>query len=280
MMPDQTREESDLKLTLLYQDEWLVAVNKPSGLLVHRSWLDKGETRFAMQMTRDLIGGRHVYPVHRLDRPTSGVLLFALDPVIARALTEAFTQRQVHKEYLALVRGWAPEQGVIDYPLKEQLDKIADAMSNPDRPAQDAVTTFRRLHKVELPHAVSKKHPTSRYSLVRLFPKTGRKHQLRRHMDHLFHPIVGDTTHGDGRHNRFFREHFGCERLLLVARTLSFTHPVLKVPMRIQRHSVRMCCACLPSWAGPPARATTKRLILSPEPVASDASLLIELLKE
>lgn len=211
MMPDQTREESDLKLTLLYQDEWLVAVNKPSGLLVHRSWLDKGETRFAMQMTRDLIGGRHVYPVHRLDRPTSGVLLFALDPVIARALTEAFTQRQVHKEYLALVRGWAPEQGVIDYPLKEQLDKIADAMSNPDRPAQDAVTTFRRLHKVELPHAVSKKHPTSRYSLVRLFPKTGRKHQLRRHMDHLFHPIVGDTTHGDGRHNRFFREHFGCE---------------------------------------------------------------------
>lgn len=111
MMPEQTREESDFKLTLLYQDEWLVAVNKPSGLLVHRSWLDKAETRFAMQMTRDLIGGRHVYPVHRLDRPTSGVLLFALDPVIARALTEAFTQRQVHKEYLALVRGWAPEQG-------------------------------------------------------------------------------------------------------------------------------------------------------------------------
>ena len=117
MMPDQTREESDLKLTLLYQDEWLVAVNKPSGLLVHRSWLDKGETRFAMQMTRDLIGGRHVYPVHRLDRPTSGVLLFALDPVIARALTEAFTQRQVHKEYLALVRGWRHEQGVLAYPL-------------------------------------------------------------------------------------------------------------------------------------------------------------------
>ena len=107
-------------------------------------------------------------------------------------------------------------------------------MSDPDRPAQEAVTAFRRLHQVELPHAVSKKHPTSRYSLVRLFPKTGRKHQLRRHLDHLFHPIVGDTTHGDGRHNRFFREHYGCERLLLVAHRLSFEHPVLKVPMRIQ----------------------------------------------
>jgi tRNA pseudouridine65 synthase len=100
-----------LQLTLLYQDDWLVAVNKPSGLLVHRSWLDKAETRFAMQMTRDLIGGRHVYPVHRLDRPTSGVLLFALDPAVARTLTEAFAARQVHKEYLALVRGWAPSRG-------------------------------------------------------------------------------------------------------------------------------------------------------------------------
>ena len=234
MMDEQTRTADALQPTLLYQDDWLVAVNKPSGLLVHRSWLDKAETRFAMQMTRDLIGGRHVYPVHRLDRPTSGVLLFALDPAVARTLTEAFAARQVHKEYLALVRGWAPEEGLIDYPLKEQLDKIADAMSNPDRPAQDAVTTFRRLHQVELPFAVSKKHPTSRYSLVRLFPKTGRKHQLRRHLDHLFHPIVGDTTHGDGRHNRFFREHYGCDRLLLIAHRLSFEHPVLKVPMRIQ----------------------------------------------
>lgn len=233
-LPADEPQMDELKPTLLYQDDWLVAVNKPSGLLVHRSWLDKGETRFAMQMTRDLIGGRHVYPVHRLDRPTSGVLLFALNPEVARSLTEAFSERRVHKEYLALVRGWAPEQGVIDYPLKEQLDKIADALAARDKPAQEAVTSFRRLHQVELPHAVSTQHATSRYSLVRLFPHTGRKHQLRRHMEHLFHPMVGDTTHGDGRHNRFFRAHFGCQRLLLVARTLSFEHPVLKVPMRIQ----------------------------------------------
>ncbi|MGY3925837.1 tRNA pseudouridine(65) synthase TruC [Aeromonas simiae] len=223
-----------MTLELLYQDDWLVAVNKPSGLLVHRSWLDKHETRFAMQMTRDLIGGRHVYPVHRLDRPTSGVLLFALDPQTARTLIEAFAGRQVHKEYLALVRGWAPEQGLIDYPLKEQLDKIADAFSDQDKPAQEAVTSYRRLHQVELPYAVSKKHPTSRYSLVRLHPHTGRKHQLRRHLDHIFHPIIGDTTHGDGRHNRFFKQELGSDRLLLVSRSLSFTHPVLKVPMRIQ----------------------------------------------
>lgn len=231
---DEKKAAIAAKLTLLYQDDWLVAVHKPSGLLVHRSWLDKGETQFAMQMTRDLIGGRHVYPVHRLDRPTSGVLLFALDPQVARLLTEAFAGRAMQKEYLALVRGYAPAQGVIDYPLKEQLDKIADAMSDPNRPAQEAITVFRSLAQVELPYAVSKKHPTSRYSLLRLWPKTGRKHQLRRHLDHLFHPIVGDTTHGDGRHNRFFREQFGCERLLLVAKSLTFTHPILKIPMRIE----------------------------------------------
>lgn len=222
-----------MTLRLLYQDEYLVAIDKPSGLLVHRSWLDRHETQFAMQMTRDLIG-QHVYPVHRLDRPTSGVLLFALDPQTARTLSEDFAQHRVQKEYLALVRGWTPDQLFIDYPLKEELDKIADKFATVDKPAQEAQTQLQRLQTVELPYAVSAKHPTSRYSLVRLMPHTGRKHQLRRHMAHIFHPIVGDTKHGDGRHNRFFREQYDCQRLMLCNLSLTIQHPVLQSPLRIQ----------------------------------------------
>ncbi len=222
-----------MTLRLLYQDEYLVAIDKPAGLLVHRSWLDRHETQFAMQMTRDLIG-QHVYPVHRLDRPTSGVLLFALDPQTARTLSEDFAQHRVQKEYLALVRGWTPEQLFIDYPLKEELDKIADKFATVDKPAQEAQTQLQRLQTVELPYAVSAKHPTSRYSLVRLMPHTGRKHQLRRHMAHIFHPIVGDTKHGDGRHNRFFREQYDCQRLMLCNLSLTIQHPQLQTPLRIQ----------------------------------------------
>ena len=222
-----------MTLRLLYQDEYLVAIDKPAGLLVHRSWLDRHETQFAMQMTRDLIG-QHVYPVHRLDRPTSGVLLFALDPHTARILSDDFAQHRVQKEYLALVRGWTPEQLFIDYPLKEELDKIADKYATADKPAQEARTQLQRLQTVELPYAVSAKHPTSRYSLVRLMPHTGRKHQLRRHMAHIFHPIVGDTKHGDGRHNRFFREQYDCQRLMLCNLSLTIQHPVLQSPLRIQ----------------------------------------------
>ena len=222
-----------MTLRLLYQDEYLVAIDKPAGLLVHRSWLDRHETQFAMQMTRDLIG-QHVYPVHRLDRPTSGVLLFALDPQTARTLSEDFAQHRVQKEYLALVRGWTPEQLFIDYPLKEELDKIADKFATVDKPAQEAQTQLQRLLTVELPYAVSAKHPTSRYSLVRLMPHTGRKHQLRRHMAHIFHPIVGDTKHGDGRHNRFFREQYDYQRLMLCNLSLTIQHPQLQTPLRIQ----------------------------------------------
>ena len=222
-----------MTLRLLYQDEYLVAIDKPAGLLVHRSWLDRHETQFAMQMTRDLIG-QHVYPVHRLDRPTSGVLLFALDPQTARTLSEDFAQHRVQKEYLALVRGWTPEQLFIDYPLKEELDKIADKFATVDKPAQEAQTQLQRLQTVELPYEVSAKHPTSRYSLVRLMPHTGRKHQLRRHMAHIFHPIVGDTKHGDGRHNRFFREQYDCQRLMLCNLSLTIQHPQLQTPLRIQ----------------------------------------------
>ncbi len=210
-------------LEVVYQDEYLVAINKPSGLLVHRSPIDKHETRFAIQLTRDQIGQR-VYPVHRLDKPTSGVLVFALDTDTARYLTEQFTQGQIHKQYIAVVRGYCPTTGVIDYPLQEQLDRIADALADPNKPPQEAITHYHLLAQTELPIAVGR-YDSARYSLMALMPKTGRKHQLRRHMKHIFHPIVGDTTHGDSKHNQLFRQHFHCQRLMLHAATLTLPHP-------------------------------------------------------
>ncbi|HYE36361.1 tRNA pseudouridine(65) synthase TruC [Methylocaldum sp.] len=210
-------------MEILYQDDSLVAVDKPAGLLVHRSDIDRHETRYAMRIVRDRLD-RRVYPIHRLDKPTSGVLVFALDSDTARRMTELFSGGAVEKSYLAVVRGYTDETGMIDYALEEQLDRMTDAKARLDKPAQPAVTVYRRLGIVELPFAVGR-YPTARYSLLRVSPKTGRKHQIRRHMKHIFHPVVGDTSHGDGRHNDFVRAHFGCHRLLLCATDLVFTHP-------------------------------------------------------
>ena len=210
-------------MDVLYIDDWLVAVHKPSGLLVHRSLIDKRETRFALQLVRDQIG-RRVYPVHRLDKPTSGVLLFALDAAVARELNAQFTAGQVRKTYRAIVRGYTDQAGVVDYPLHEELDKLVDGLADPEKAAQPAVTRYRSLAKVELAHPVGR-YSTARYSLVELQPTTGRKHQIRRHLKHIFHPVIGDTTHGDGRHNQLFRRRFHNQRLLLAATALELIHP-------------------------------------------------------
>jgi len=219
-------------LPILYQDEHIVVIDKPSGLLVHRSMIDKHETRFALQMTRDQIG-QYVYPVHRLDKPTSGVLVMALSAEIASKLSEQFTKKTIRKKYIALVRGYTLPEDCIDYALKEQLDKMTDKQAQQDKPAQEAITHYKTLWQGEVPIAVGR-YASSRYSLISLSPVTGRKHQLRRHMKHIFHPIVGDTTHGDGKHNTMFRNHFSLQRLLLVAKELSFEHPVTKELMQIR----------------------------------------------
>jgi len=209
-------------LTLLYRDDRIAVFNKPSGLLIHRSYIDRTETRFALQMARDLLGQR-VYPVHRLDKPTSGVLLFALSPEDAAILTAAFTAGTVRKRYLAVCRGIAPESGTIDYPLLEEQDRH-DPYRQEGKEPQQAITTYRRLASVELPFAVGR-YPSSRYSLIEAEPLTGRRHQIRRHCKHIFHPLVGDVNYGEGRHNRFFREEFNCCRLLLHAAELTLPHP-------------------------------------------------------
>ena len=210
-------------LTEIYRDPWLLAVHKPAGLLVHRSPIDKHETEFALQYARALNGGEHVYPVHRLDRPTSGVLLFARDPGTARTVDQAMMAGEVSKTYLAVVRGWTPESGTIDYPLKDEPEDRR--LRGTEQPVREALTHYRRLATTEIPVEIEG-YPTSRYSLVELYPKTGRKHQLRRHMKHINHPIIGDANHGRGRHNRYFAERFGQGRLMLAATELVLTHPV------------------------------------------------------
>jgi tRNA pseudouridine65 synthase len=208
-------------LTVLHRDEYLIAIDKPAGLLVHRSNLDRHETRFAVQMLRDQVG-RHVQPVHRLDKGTSGVLLFAFDAETTRCLGGQFERNEVGKTYLAVVRGWPAESGTINHPLSRKHDDFGRALNEPD--SQSACTHYRRLATTALPHAVDF-HDTSRYALVALNPSTGRRHQLRRHMKHIAHPIIGDATHGKGRHNRFFRQQFGCHRLLLACVGVRIRHP-------------------------------------------------------
>ncbi|MGF1715668.1 tRNA pseudouridine(65) synthase TruC [Photobacterium chitinilyticum] len=213
-----------MELEILYQDQYLVAVNKPAGMLVHRSWLDSHETVFVMQTLRDQIG-QHVFPLHRLDRPTSGVLLFALSSEIAALMMPKFAGRDIHKTYHAVVRGWVKEAAVLDYPLKKELDKIADKNAAEEQEAQEAVTAYQPVATVETDIPVGR-YATSRYSLVEMKPETGRKHQLRRHMHHLSHHIIGDVNHGDGRHNRMFRDNYECRRLMLHASRLQLEHPV------------------------------------------------------
>lgn len=211
-------------LEIIYQDEHIVAVNKPAGWLVHRSWLDSHETVFVMQTVRDQIG-QHVYTVHRLDRPTSGVLLMALSSDIARALSLQFEQHQIQKTYHAVVRGYVLEDGTIDYEMTEELDKIADKFSRAEKAPQPSITHYQPLAQVEVPVAIGR-YDTARFSLMELRPETGRKHQLRRHMAHIRHPIIGDSTHGDLRQNRGIAQHFDCSRLMLHASHLSLNHPV------------------------------------------------------
>ncbi|RMG32347.1 MAG: pseudouridylate synthase [Gammaproteobacteria bacterium] len=203
-----------MRLPILHIDDHLVVIHKPPGLLVHRSALSR-DRMFVLQTLRDQIGQR-VWPVHRLDRATSGVMVFALDPKVARDLAGQFERHEVKKEYRALVRGWTDEQGVIDHPIRDAESGAA---------LQRAVTRYRRLARVELPVAVDR-YPTSRYSLVAVEPLTGRRHQIRRHLKHISHHLIGDTTYGSGRHNRFFRERYDIHRLMLTAERLTIVHPV------------------------------------------------------
>ena len=201
--------------TILHNDASLVAIHKPAGLLVHRTHLDRESRDFALQMTRDAIGAS-VWPVHRLDKATSGLLVFAKSPGAARQLGDTFTNREVTKHYLAICRGWLADAGTIDRPLKSE--------SGGQRAAKTALTRFECLAHAEVAHTIGR-FDHQRYSLVLLTPTTGRKHQLRRHLNHIGHPIVGDVAHGDRHHNHFFHQWLGQHRLYLAATELWLPHP-------------------------------------------------------
>ncbi|MDP1895070.1 MAG: pseudouridine synthase [Hydrogenophaga sp.] len=216
-------------LEILYRDDYLAAVNKPPGLLVHRTGLDAGETRFALQMLRDQLG-QPVWPAHRLDKGTSGVLLFALNATTARTLGQAFEAGNgLQKTYQAVVRGWPADAGLTDHPLK----RMPDDMRKEREEVQTAHTRWRTLecYELPLPHGG---FATTRCALVELQPLTGRRHQLRRHMKHIAHPIVGDATHGKGPLNRALAEWLGVQRLWLHAGALALRHPVNGEALRVQ----------------------------------------------
>ncbi len=210
-----------MHLPVLFEDEHIIAINKPSGLLVHRTSIAAEETVFAVQLLRDQIGQR-VSPVHRLDRPTSGVLLFSKQEATLPLLKLQFAERSAKKTYLAIVRGIPRDgEGLIDHPLTtERSNKL-----------QEAKTGYRLLCEAEIPFDTTGRYPTSRYSLLELTPETGRTHQIRRHLAHIRHYILGDKKHGDNKQNQFFSKHFGLENLLLHAHTLMLTHPITQETM-------------------------------------------------
>ncbi len=215
-------------LSIRYADAHLLAIDKPTGLLVHRTREAAGVEDCALSRVRRETG-TYVFPVHRLDRATSGVLLFARDQEVASALARAFACGAVHKRYLALVRGWLDREGMIDHPLVRDFERPAAG-----QPLLGARTAWRRLARIECAFAVGSRHPTSRYALVEARPETGRRQQIRRHFHHASHPVIGDTTHGDGAHNRAVAAWLGHTRLWLHARAITFVHPVSGTPITIE----------------------------------------------
>lgn len=198
-------------MKILHLDTDLVAVDKPPGLLVHPSALDAHETVTALDLLQTQLG-QPLWPLHRLDKATSGVLLFARHRDAASHWGRMFESGQIRKRYLALVRGWPAAQGTIDYPLARDPE-----LPSAGQPRLEAITNYERLATFDWPFQVDDRHPSSRYALVAVEPLSGRRHQIRRHFKHIGHPLVGDTTHGKGAHNRAVAQWLGERRLWLHA---------------------------------------------------------------
>lgn len=216
-----TRMEN--QVFILFRDDHLVVVHKPAGMLVHRGMMAPRSEQFLLQTVRDLVG-RPVYPVHRLDRPTGGLVVFGLSSQVAHVLQQSWQQGQVQKHYQAIVRGWMPEpQGFVDISLDDPDSGIL----------HEARTKWQCLEQIVVPIAVGK-YSEMRLSLLDMEPITGRYHQLRRHMSRLHHPILGDTTHGDRHHNHAIQSHLGWWKLMLWAYRLQFPHPVTGMIMVVE----------------------------------------------
>lgn len=208
-------------LDILYQDEDLIAINKPHGLLVHRSSIAADTSAFALQLLRDQIK-QAVYPAHRLDRKTGGILLFAKNKEMDSRTQQLFADKDVLKTYWAIVRGYTDDAGTIDYPLRKENGNL-----------QDAITHYCTLSRAEIDLPFGK-HATSRYSLVEVRPETGRMHQIRKHLAHIFHPILADRPHGCNKQNKLWKERFNMDTMMLHAGQLSFLHPRTKQEINIK----------------------------------------------
>mgnify|MGYP003740442579 CR=1 FL=1 len=189
--------------------------------MVHRSKLSGNTDEFALQLLRNQID-QHVYPVHRLDRKTSGVLLFALAQSLIAPVQKQFQEQLTKKTYWAIVRGFTEESGQIDY-----------ALTNDKGKSQSAITNYKTLKHTEVPVAFGK-FDTSRYSWVEAKPITGRMHQLRKHFAHINHPIIGDRPHGCNKQNKLFLSQWNMSSMLLHAKSLQLTHPITHSPLNIQ----------------------------------------------
>lgn len=202
-------------LEIIYKDEYLAVINKPHGLLVHQSSIARDAEEFALQLLRDQIQ-QNVWPSHRLDRKTSGLLIFSLDKESDKLMQQMFRENLIKKKYLAILRGHTPDEMEIDYPLAKENGTI-----------QEAFTYFKTLERTEIPVPFGK-HLSSRYSLIEATPETGRMHQLRKHFAHINHPIIGDRPHGCNKQNKLFKEQWQMESMLLHASELVFNHPINK----------------------------------------------------
>lgn len=203
-------------MQILYIDPWYVVVNKPNDLLVHRTSLAEGDGPFALQLLRGMLGGEHVYPCHRLDRPTSGVLVFGRSPQASAAFQRLQEQHAIDKRYWAVVRGFLSRpQGRYENDIRNKYEEVY-------RPA---LTGYRVLQQLQLPLVADPRYAAVRYALVEASPLTGRTHQIRLHLKYDNHPIVGDTRYGDNTQNRFAAAQFGNRHLLLHARSLGMRHP-------------------------------------------------------
>lgn len=209
------------ELDVLYRDADLIAVNKPHGLLVHKTRLANDTNEFALQILRDQVEC-HVYPAHRIDRKTGGVLLFTFNQEVLSSVRTLFDTRKISKTYLAIVRGYTDDSGLIDYPLRNESGK-----------SQEAVTDYETLERVEVAMNLGR-YSTQRYSLVKVRPHTGRMHQIRKHFAHILHPIIGDRPHGCNKQNRYFKEQWNMTTMLLHAYRLEFVHPVSEESVLIE----------------------------------------------
>ncbi len=208
-------------LEIIYEDDDLVVINKPHGLLVHRSPIARNTDEFAVQILRDQLN-EYVFPIHRLDRKTSGLLLFSKKKELIPELQILFSERKVKKTYRAILRGYTEDQGTIDY-----------ALTNDKGKEQNAITHYKTLKRTEIDVPFGK-HNTSRYSLVEAYPETGRMHQLRKHFAHILHPIIGDRPHGCNKQNKLFLEKWNMGTMMLHAKKLEFENPINHTPIKLE----------------------------------------------